>query len=217
MIVAINIRIPGNPERNADADLFFDPRNHQCREERSEVDDEVKRLEDFVDEFPVTLAKLVSDMSRNTRFNSARPDRDQPQPEPHSADGIFANSKDEVAEAVDQRQPDDRVIFAKQPVGDDGSNHRKRVHTCDKQVDHFLGILGANLLVHARSDEQRRQVDLQNRLHPVKAEAFAAFVPDDVFNAFGPAGFVRVRSRQIFRHECCSARIRILRGKERIQ
>ncbi len=39
-----------------------DHRDQKCRKERPEVDDEIKRLEDFLHQVPVALAELISHM-----------------------------------------------------------------------------------------------------------------------------------------------------------
>ena len=65
-------RRPEMPQKN---------RHQQRREERTEVDDPVERVEHHLRAMLVRLVELVADERRHTRLDAARAERDQPEPD----------------------------------------------------------------------------------------------------------------------------------------
>src|SRR5882724_3538946 len=129
----------------------------------------------------VRLVKLVADKRRDARLDPAGPERDQAQPDKKSGAIMHEERETRLADAIDQAEPKDRVIFSKETIGQPAAKQREEVNANDKCVK---DILGGVLTICFGQIRQKRcdQAHRQDVAHPVKAEALAAFVADDVSN-----------------------------------
>ena len=83
-----------------------------------------------------------------------------------------------MAYAVDEAQPEDRVVFPKEAVGEPAAKKREEVNADDEGVEDVLGGPGTlrlrEVLQQGGDKEHREDVP-----HAVEAEAFAPLVADD--------------------------------------
>jgi hypothetical protein len=175
---------PGEPG----AGILLDARDQDGGEERTEVHAEVKDLEDRADARPVVLAELVADVGRDARLDAAGAEHDQRQAEVDALEAVLPQRQRGVPQAVEQRQVEDGLVLAGQAVGDDGADHRQGVDAGDEQVHRRAAQLVGPGLGGAGGRVQRHEVDEEDGLHPVEAEALAGLVADDVRDARRPAG-----------------------------
>ena len=75
------------------------------------------------------------------------------------------------------------MVFAKETVGQPAAQQREKVNADDEGVKHVLRPARAFPLRQIK-EERRDEEDRQNVPHPVKAEALASLVSDDVANLF---------------------------------
>ena len=154
-------------------------RHQQRGEERAEVDDPVKQVEDQLGLVLVGLVELVADKRGHQRLDAAGTEGDQEQAEIEAVDAVFKQGQAGMAGAIHETEPENGVVLAEEAVGQPAAQQREEIHADDEGVEHVLGF--ARALVdrdHQQqgADEERRQ----DVAHAVKAEAFAAFVGDDV-------------------------------------
>ena len=79
IMVEMNMSTPGMPNAIAGPSCLQEDRHQKRREERAEVDDPVEGVEDHFRAMLVRLIELVADERGDTRFDSARAERDQPE------------------------------------------------------------------------------------------------------------------------------------------
>src|SRR5262245_12957550 len=79
---------------------------HQTRcEERTEVDDPIKRRDALLGAVLVSLVELVADKCSDTRFDSARAERDQAEPDVKTGAVRDKHRQVRLTYAVNQAQP----------------------------------------------------------------------------------------------------------------
>ena len=105
------------PNAIAGPELLQKNRHQERREERAEVDDPVEGVENHLRAMLVRLIELVADKCGHTRFDPARAERDQPEPDVETGAVRDKHRQARLTDAVDQAQPEDGVVFAKETVG----------------------------------------------------------------------------------------------------
>src|SRR6266540_3337843 len=90
-----------------------------------------------------------------------------------------------MARAVEQRQPQDRVVFAPPAIRDESTEQRKEVHAHHEEMEDLLGAGGA-FGGGQRCEQIVREKDGQYAAHPVETETLARLVADDVFDLRRP-------------------------------
>ena len=179
MKVEMNMSTPGIPNAMAGPRLAQKDRHQQRREERSEVDDPVERVEDDLRAMLVGLVELVADERRHARFDAAGPERDQRKPDVEADPVRYEQREAELPDAINQAEPEDGVVFPKKPVGQPPAEQRKKINADDEGMKYIL-CRARPIPLGQIGEERRDQEHRQDVAHPVKAEALAAFVADDV-------------------------------------
>ena len=128
----------GNAERDRGPEMPQEDRHQQRREERAEVDDPVERVEHHLRAMLVRLVELVADKRGDTRLDAARAERDQPKPDVKTGAVCDEHRQARLARAVDQAEPEDRVVFAEKPVGQPAAEQREKVNADDEGVENVL-------------------------------------------------------------------------------
>ncbi|MNT04840.1 hypothetical protein D3C72_1394330 [compost metagenome] len=178
----------GDAEGDRGTVVAQEHRHQQRREEGAEVDDPVEQVEDQLGLVLVGLVELVADERGHERLDAAGTEGDQEQAEIEAVDAVFKQGQAGMAGAIHEAEPEDGVVLAEEAVGQPAAQQREEVHADDEGVEHVLGF--ARALVDR--DHQQQGADeewRQDVAHAVKAEAFAAFVGDDV--RYLPGHFAR--------------------------
>src|SRR5438270_5429707 len=153
---------------------------HQRRSEQgTKVDYPIECVEHDLRPMLVGLIELIADERRNTRLDPAGAERDQSESDVET-DAIENKHRETgLPHAVDQTEPEDDVIFAEETIRQPAAEERKKINADHESVKNILRCV---LAVRFRQvEEQRRnQKHRQDVAHPVKAEALATFVADDV-------------------------------------
>ena len=131
----------------------------------------------------VPLIELVSDKGGYARFDSTRAERDQPEPDIKTGAVRDKHRQARLAHAIHQTQPQDGVAFAKKTVSQPTAQQREKVNANDERVENVLRAPGAFCLRQVKK-QRRDEEDGQNVPHPVKTEALASLVADDVADLF---------------------------------
>src|SRR5438067_12782278 len=86
----------------------------------------------------VRLVELIAHERRHAWLDPARSERDQRQPdvkpEPVSDEQCEAG----LPKTINQAEPEDRVVFAKEPVRDPSAEQRKKINADDERVEDLL-------------------------------------------------------------------------------
>src|SRR5262245_13579950 len=102
-----------NTERDRGAEMPQENWHQKRCEERTEIDDPIKRLEHHLGAVLVSLIELVADKCGDTRFDSARAERDQAEPDVKTGAVRDKHRQARLTYAVNQAQPQNRVVLAK--------------------------------------------------------------------------------------------------------
>ena len=172
---------PGNAEGDGGPEITQKDRHQERGEERAEIDNPIEGVEHHLRAVLVRLIELVPDERGHTRFNPARAERNQSEPNVKTGAVGHKHRQARLTCAVDEAQPENRVVFAKETVGQPAAEERKEVNADDEGVKHVLRPAGAFPLREIK-EERRDEEDGENIPHPVKAEALASFISDDVAN-----------------------------------
>ena len=113
----MNISTPGMPKAIAGPSCSQKNRHQERGEERAEVDDPVKGIEHDLGAMLVRLVELVADKRGDTRFDPARAERDQAEPDVKTGAIRDKHRQTGLAYAVNQAEPEDGVVFAEETVG----------------------------------------------------------------------------------------------------
>ncbi len=196
---------PRDPEGEMRTVVRQGPGNQNVRDRRTQVDREVKHVEDRGQKMGVARAELVSHVGRDAGLDSARSQRNEGQTrdQPEGRDAFQADQgKAGVTEAVDQGEPDDGAVFSKECVADDGTEEGSGVDRHHEKVLVFVGggfRHGIGWLV-AHEVEEPRHEDDERCFHSVKAETLRRLVRDDVRNARWHGSQLRIGGGAVFRH-----------------
>src|SRR4051794_15407235 len=93
-----------NAEGDSRPELSQKNWHQERREERTKVDDPIKGIEDDLRAVLVSLIELIADKCRDTRFDSTRPKRDQPESDVKSGAIVHEHRETRLTDAVDQAQ-----------------------------------------------------------------------------------------------------------------
>ena len=173
----------GNAEGDGGPKITQKDRHQERGEERAEIDNPIESIEDHFRAMLVRLIELVADEGGHTRFNPARAERDQPKADVKTGAVGDKHRQARLTCAVNKAQPENGVVFAKESVGQPTAQQRKKVNADDEGVKHVLRPPGAFPLREIK-EERRDEEDGENVPHPVKAEALASLISDDVANLF---------------------------------
>jgi hypothetical protein len=127
----------------------------------------------------VRLVELVADERRHARLNAARAERDERESRVKAVAVVVEQSQAEMAQAVNQAQPENRVVFAKESVRQPAAQQREKVDANNKGMEDIFrraSPIRLRQIGEQRRDQERRQ----DIAHPVKAEPLAPLVADDV-------------------------------------
>ena len=161
------------------------------RDERAGVDRKIEPAKDFREQVLVRFAELIADVGRDARLDPAGAQRDQPETDGQhlllteaDAPRRVHEGERQMSEAVNDRKPQDRVVFPEKPLRQDGAQNGKEINSGNKSGEpgpRFRVAHGGELphLVH----EIRRHEHGEDRAHPVERETLGRFVPDDVGDA----------------------------------
>src|SRR5262245_8227514 len=172
-----------NAERDRGAEMPQEDWHQKRCEERTDVDYPIKRLEHHLGAVLVSLVELVADKCGDTWFDSARPERDQSEPDVKTGAVRDKHRQAGLTYTVNKAEPEDRVVFTKKPVSQPTAQQWEKVNANHERVKNILGAaraFGLRQIKKQRRDEENRQ-DVP---HPVKTEAFASLVSDDVADLF---------------------------------
>lgn len=141
----------------------------------------------------VAGAELIAQMCGHAWFDAARTNGDQEQAKKKTHSRIVQR-QGKVAQAVHDRQREDGSVFTEQPVRDDRSENRQKIDPENK----FMKPPGRLVIIHdgelaIGAHEISRHEEGQNRTHPIKAESFCSFVPDDVRDPGRHSGEITIR------------------------
>src|SRR2546430_10132845 len=192
----------GNPECNRGSEMSQKQRHKKRSKERSEVDDPIESVEYDLGSMLVRLIELVADKCGHARFDAAGAERDQSEPDVEAGAVCDNHRQARLTQAINETQPEDRVVFAEKAVGQPAAQQREKVNANHERVKYVLRAacaVGLRQIKKQRRDEENGQ----NVPHPVKAEALASFVPDDV------ADLLRDRRMRIRRNARRSQRFRL--------
>lgn len=168
-----------NSKRDARPEAAQKNRHQPGREQRSEVDDPVERVKDDLSAMLVGLVELVAHEGRHARFDAAGTERDQRKPDVEAHAVEDKQREAGLPETINQAEPEDRVVFPKEPVRDPSAEQREKINPDDESMEHLLRR-AAPLRFRQIEEQRRGQEHRQDVAHPVKAEPLAPFVPDDV-------------------------------------
>ena len=129
----------GNSERDGRPELPQKHRHQERSEERAEIDDPVERVEHDLRAMLVRLVELVADERCHARLDPAGAERDQPEPDVKAGAVRDEQREAGLTHAIDQTQPEDRVVFAEEPVGQPAAEQREKINADDEGVEHLLG------------------------------------------------------------------------------
>jgi len=165
-----------------------EPGREQRRDKSTEIDGPVKPIENAGKKGAIEDSELVADMGRDTGFDTARADRDEPQTdhEPSSClTGQSHQGKRAVPEAVDHRERHDDAIFSKKKIREESTEERGEVDQRDKMVESFGRFSIAHLIPGGTPHEPEvvHHENREDRPHAIETEAFGRFVSDDIGNA----------------------------------
>ena len=132
----------------------------------------------------VRLVELVADKRGHTWFNPARAERNQPEPDVETDPVCDKHRQARLTHAVNQAEPEYDVVFAVEPVRQPAAQQREKVNADDESVKNVLCASGAISLWQIKK-QRRDEKDGQNVPHPVKTEALASLVADDVADLSG--------------------------------
>jgi hypothetical protein len=142
------ISTPGHAEGPVRTVPFEQPRREQHRDKGPDVDGEVEPVEDARQQMGVARAELVADVGGDAGFDAAGAERDEPesghQPPWRVAEHAHAGERG-VPGAIDQRERDDRAVFADENIRQQRSQQRREIDRAVEKVN-----LGGGLgLAHA--------------------------------------------------------------------
>ena len=136
----------------------------------------------------VARSELVADVRRDAGFDAAGAERDESQPghqPPWRMTEHAHRGERGMAAAIDQRERDDRAVFADENICQQRAEQRRQIHRAVEKMD-----LGGGLgLAHGRAAMAVHEVqvvhheDREHGLHAVKRKAFRRLVADDVGHA----------------------------------
>src|SRR6476469_355982 len=86
----------------------------------------------------VRLIELVANKCGHAWFDPTRTERNQPQPDVESDAIENKQGETRLSDAVDQTQPQDRVVFPKETIGQPATEQRKKVNADDERVKDIL-------------------------------------------------------------------------------
>jgi hypothetical protein len=109
-----------------------------------------------------------------------------------------------VARAINQAQPEYRVVFPEEAIGDPASEQREKIYADDKRMENVF-CRGTAFRLGQMQQQRRDEEHREDVAHPIKAEPLAALVRDDVRNLTGDA---RLRRRRVGTHGVLGHRIR---------
>ena len=86
----------------------------------------------------VPLIELVAHERRHARLDPARAERDQRQPDVKSESVRDEHREARLPRAINQAEPEDRVVLSKEPVRHPSAEQRKKVNADDEGVKNLL-------------------------------------------------------------------------------
>jgi hypothetical protein len=172
-----------HPEGPAGAIIVEQPGNQHDREKGTEVHRKVEPPEGARDEMLVARAELVADVRGDTGLDAARAEGDEAEADGQAQPRLVEREHD-AAQAVDQREPDDRLVFAPEGVGDDRAQGREKIIRGQENMHPLVGIR----LIHrgrraGTVHEVFRHEHHEHRAHPVEIKSLGRLVADDVGDA----------------------------------
>ena len=81
------------------------------RDERAGINREIEPAKNFREQVFVRVAELIAHIRRDARLDAAGTERDQPEPNHQSHPGVIQRER-KMTEAVNDREPENRLIFA---------------------------------------------------------------------------------------------------------
>ena len=137
----------------------------------------------------VGVVELVADHCRDAGLDAAGAEGDQKQPGEKAPLVPDTQGEAEVAQAIDQAQPQDGAVLAPEPIGQEPAQQGEQIDTGDKCVEMVLGqLLAQGVVRHLAAQQVIHQENREDIPHPVETEAFARFVSDDERDLTGQGG-----------------------------
>jgi len=171
--------------------VVLDPRDDEKRKERAEVDGPIKRAVGLLQQMRLLRFELVAHERRHARLDAARTEGDQRQAAAQAEQPAVrgwnkaTGGQHAVPQAIEQRDPQNRVVPANQAILQPGPKQRHEIVGEFEEMDDLGGIVV--LQAQAAFGGHRRDIAGQNPDHAVVAEAFARLVADDELDLRRPA------------------------------
>lgn len=180
----------GDAEGPVGAMPFENPRDGEIGDDGAEVDREIEDIKDAGEEVLVLGSELVSDVGGDAGLDPACADGNHAKSGKKPALDDSADTHEgegEVAQAVDDGEGDDGPVFAKEGIGDEGTEKGGEVDRAVK-IGNVGGGLAFAEVFAAEDGKVVREEDGEGGLHSIEGEAFGGFVRDDVGDALWHAG-----------------------------
>ena len=169
----------GNAKSKRGPEIPQENRHEKRGEERSEVNDPVEGIEHDLGAMFVCLVELIANECCHARFDPARPERNQTEPDIKAGAIGDEHRETSLAQAVNQTQPENGVVFPEETISQPATEKREKINADDESVKDILGRDCA-LAFRQIGEQRRNEKDSQDVAHPVEAEPLATFVADDV-------------------------------------
>ena len=177
-------------EGRAVAVMILHPRHDEEREERAEVDGDIKGAEGFLHQVRLVGAELFAHERGDARLDAAGAERDQRQADEEADElSVFAKKiaarERAVAGAVEQGHPENRFVTPDDFVREPRAEQRRKIIHEDERLDDRRGVVIA--FAETAGGELAADVAGEDAGHAVVTEAFTRLVADDVFDLARPA------------------------------
>ena len=98
-----------------------------------------------------------------------------------------------MPDTVHQADPKNRFVFPKKDVGKQSAHQREKIRARGEQVvDGLRLFIAQSRIITCGIKQVLGHENRQDALHSIETESLCEFVPDDVRNALGHAGLIRI-------------------------
>ena len=163
-------------------------------DKRAGVDRKIKPAENLRKQVLVRLAKLVADVGRNARLDATGAKGNEAETDQKPEAGFIQRQR-EMAKAINNREPEDGLVFPDETLRQDGAENGKKINRRDEKGEILPRLRVAHVIGRAAARDQiLGHENDQDGAHPVEGKTLGRLVPDDVGHARRHGADVR-RSR----------------------